>query len=513
MGITYRSEKGSPLTIEELDNNFRHFTGSQSITGSLTVSGSVTTVEASGSLGSNEQPWRDLFISNDSLVISDGRVSASISYPLNILGTSLPNTGSYNSSYLDNGGGMTLQFSGSIEYYAATGSITGSGLYKIETEAPQANPNSSQGYSKYIFSKRDINNYSYSTGSKHLYGIITGSVRESDSFLVRLYTDELPNQSVLYTNSGSAELVNIDPITGEGDLQVYLKAIGGYGVGLDNISFPTYIFGNVTNASFQVSKTAPFTYTNSGSFLISGSVSGSNLVFNKLDGTNFSLDLSGSGNLYDNDGSLSSNRTVDLNSNNLTFTANAGEDFNINLDNGANVKIPNLLASSSNYVLGYNTSTGQISYLSTSSLTSTGAYTYVPSYGDTSKQISGSSTLILSSSDSVSGGVNFPTVASNEITIQQNGVYKIEYNAMISGSTSGTSNSWWSVQLKLNQSGDISYPASNYAVKANLEPYYGSVHLLYVGSLNANDVISFIGNTTDSSIDYLRGRAFVRKIS
>ena len=45
MGITYRSEKGSPLTVEELDNNFRHFTGSQSVTGSLTVSGSVITVD------------------------------------------------------------------------------------------------------------------------------------------------------------------------------------------------------------------------------------------------------------------------------------------------------------------------------------------------------------------------------------------------------------------------------------------------------------------------------------
>tara|TARA_R110002012_G_scaffold318318_1_gene536447 strand:+ start:735 stop:1103 length:369 start_codon:yes stop_codon:yes gene_type:complete len=39
MALTYRSNKGSALTITELDNNFRHFTGSHSITGSLTVTG------------------------------------------------------------------------------------------------------------------------------------------------------------------------------------------------------------------------------------------------------------------------------------------------------------------------------------------------------------------------------------------------------------------------------------------------------------------------------------------
>ena len=42
MALTYRSVKGSALTITEMDNNLRHFTGSHSITGSLIVSGSGT---------------------------------------------------------------------------------------------------------------------------------------------------------------------------------------------------------------------------------------------------------------------------------------------------------------------------------------------------------------------------------------------------------------------------------------------------------------------------------------
>jgi|TARA_B110000858_G_scaffold28973_1_gene31066 hypothetical protein len=44
MALTFRTGsdgKGSALTIEELDNNFRYFTGSHSITGSLTISGSL----------------------------------------------------------------------------------------------------------------------------------------------------------------------------------------------------------------------------------------------------------------------------------------------------------------------------------------------------------------------------------------------------------------------------------------------------------------------------------------
>ena len=42
MAITYRSVKGSALTIAELDGNFQYFTGSHAVTGSLISSGSFT---------------------------------------------------------------------------------------------------------------------------------------------------------------------------------------------------------------------------------------------------------------------------------------------------------------------------------------------------------------------------------------------------------------------------------------------------------------------------------------
>ena len=60
MALTFRTGsggKGSALTIDELDNNFRHFTGSHSITGSLTISGSCDitgSLVVSGSITTTE---------------------------------------------------------------------------------------------------------------------------------------------------------------------------------------------------------------------------------------------------------------------------------------------------------------------------------------------------------------------------------------------------------------------------------------------------------------------------
>ena len=86
MALTYRGTKGSPLTIEEIDNNFAYFTGSHSITGSLTISGSIIVsgsilsteaLQVSGtlipadsngsSLGSPEFYWGELYISTGSV--------------------------------------------------------------------------------------------------------------------------------------------------------------------------------------------------------------------------------------------------------------------------------------------------------------------------------------------------------------------------------------------------------------------------------------------------------------
>ena len=78
----YRSESSSSLTNEQIDNNFRYLTGSKSITGSYAISGSLLPVNSSNSLGSNEQPWKEVYLSPDSIVFVSGGVSHSTSFPL-----------------------------------------------------------------------------------------------------------------------------------------------------------------------------------------------------------------------------------------------------------------------------------------------------------------------------------------------------------------------------------------------------------------------------------------------
>jgi hypothetical protein len=53
MALTYRQTKGSALTIQELDDNFQHFTGSHSVTGSLVVSGSFEVTGSTSITGSS----------------------------------------------------------------------------------------------------------------------------------------------------------------------------------------------------------------------------------------------------------------------------------------------------------------------------------------------------------------------------------------------------------------------------------------------------------------------------
>ena len=70
MGLTFRTGsggKGSALTIEELDNNFRHFTGSHDVSGSFGVTGSIV---LTGSLD------LDGIFTNSLLQISQSVISA-----------------------------------------------------------------------------------------------------------------------------------------------------------------------------------------------------------------------------------------------------------------------------------------------------------------------------------------------------------------------------------------------------------------------------------------------------
>ena len=136
MALTYRSVKGSALTIDELDDNFRYFTGSHAITassgpfiisgsdgannalevlGSSLFSGSIIPAEVEATLGTQEKPWKELFVSNGSIVFVSGSGGEQITSSLSLEADGLISGG------FD--GNFTGSFTGSAN---ATGSFTGS---------------------------------------------------------------------------------------------------------------------------------------------------------------------------------------------------------------------------------------------------------------------------------------------------------------------------------------------------------------------------------------------------
>lgn len=125
MALTFRTGsggKGSALTIDELDNNFRHFTGSHEINGSLTVSGSIIPSKADATLGTLDNPWKDLYVSDSSIIFVSS--STTSSFGVNSSGSlSGAFDGSLSGSFTGSGeGNFTGSFSGSVDTQFNSGS-------------------------------------------------------------------------------------------------------------------------------------------------------------------------------------------------------------------------------------------------------------------------------------------------------------------------------------------------------------------------------------------------------
>ena len=126
MALTFRTGsggKGSALTIDELDNNFRHFTGSHTVSGSVTVSGSINIsgsiipTEETATLGTEAHPFKELFVTDSSIIFVSGSTTSSFG---------VDSSGSLSGSF---DGDFTGSFSGSGHITGSlTGSFTGSGL-------------------------------------------------------------------------------------------------------------------------------------------------------------------------------------------------------------------------------------------------------------------------------------------------------------------------------------------------------------------------------------------------
>lgn len=85
--LTLRSQKGSALTIEELDGNFEYFTGSHAITGSLIVTGGITGSISGDVSASYLNPLQQDVQLTGSLVVDEGYIA---NFPTNSINLTIP---------------------------------------------------------------------------------------------------------------------------------------------------------------------------------------------------------------------------------------------------------------------------------------------------------------------------------------------------------------------------------------------------------------------------------------
>ena len=180
MALTYRSVKGSALTIAELDGNFEHFTGSHAvngdltITGSLVVSGSSIVLDADNSYNSVHitgglDITRDLIVGDDLYVDDETTLrkettigyrnfsNDDVSYQLNVTAS----TNSPNSARFD--GGIVITGSSTI-----IGNITASGQISSSATVRGQNiiaANQLQGNDLDIVTNAQIGGYLNTSGS------------------------------------------------------------------------------------------------------------------------------------------------------------------------------------------------------------------------------------------------------------------------------------------------------------------------------------------------------------
>ena len=107
--------------------------------------------------------------------------------------------------------------------------------------------------------------------------------------------------------------------------------------------------------------------TNFESFYYSSSLSGNTLTLHTTGSTAHSHDIPDT-NIANTNLILNTNRTVDLNANDLVFNVNRSESYKISGSLTSQIQITDLPNTETPAILGYNTTSGQLSYFSTGSI-------------------------------------------------------------------------------------------------------------------------------------------------
>ena len=223
------------------------------------------------------------------------------------------------------------------------------------------------------------------------------------------------------------------------------------------------------------------------------SISGNDLIFTKPNKKTFIISPlpTGSTSLYNGDGILPNDRTVDLDGYNLTFNASNGESFIIDSSPTSKIAITGLTTSSYSSLIGYNTTDGVLS--STNMLTEK-PYFYSTGSTSNNSDVNPNRKLLLGEVYNYNSP-DYLLFDNSVYTVKTAGKYYININGTLGQDDQMLSAGlgWWKISLQINGT----TVAESTAKQSGVAEYYGGLDLMYVGDLSVEDEIQIISNTSN----------------
>ena len=221
------------------------------------------------------------------------------------------------------GGGMTLNYSGSVLFNAASEWTGGNPNRKVSSTVTSMRDS---GWNEWRFSDISRNfssQYHNNSYNESVFDLITSVVNHTGQLIVRVYDDRNSAYEGFYMNSGSATIKN--NAGGAGDLSLYLKHIGGRGWGATSATPGNNTINN-TNVAFSFTGTQLYeSGSQSQSAFNEASVTSNVVTLTRDDGTREILTI--------DTGII----TGSVTGNTLTFTKEDESTFNLTVDTGSQV--------------------------------------------------------------------------------------------------------------------------------------------------------------------------------
>ena len=248
--VTFTQGDGTTSTITIDTGSFepdRQDTGSFFTSASVDLNTITFHYGASGSSGSLTVDTGSNFISN--VVLDPSPTGSSLIFT--------GEGGAFNgavdmSRAYQQGGGMTLNYSGSVLFNAASEWTGGNPNRKVSSTVTSMRDS---GWNEWRFSDISRNfssQYHNNSYNESVFDLITSVVNHTGQLIVRVYDDRNSAYEGFYMNSGSATIKN--NAGGAGDLSLYLKHIGGRGWGATSATPGNNTINN-TNVAFSFTGT------------------------------------------------------------------------------------------------------------------------------------------------------------------------------------------------------------------------------------------------------------------